>query len=148
MTDMEVKTVYVFFKDIYIGDMYYNTKTDTYSYTPKLDGKIQDDWYLVSNADKDAEWFKETIIDTRCIDPHRVTLRTVLNNLNMRELVPFEYMCKTYFQSSTDMYWGCLEKKPQNFWIFNPLSCICPEYKEKMKQIGQGKYQAPVNTEI
>lgn len=126
--------VYVFYKDTYIGDIKYNEENDSYRYIPKLKGKIQDDWIYITNAN-DPEWFKETIIDTRCIDPNRVTLRDVLHELNMIELIPFEYMCKTLFMSETDMYWACKEFNPKQFWIRHPLSVICPEYKEKFASI-------------
>ena len=128
---------YVYTKDQYVGDMYYDTEKKEYSYVanPDADPDLQNYWLYVSNADKDPKWFKDTLENCRCIDPNRVNLREILHKHNMLTLDPHEFMVKNKFTSSNDFCWATKEYQPDLFW-WHPLSILLPECEEMRRKLG------------
>lgn len=75
--------MYVFNANIYIGDMYHDSKDDSYRYEQKAFCEEAEDWNVSTNAKLGSEIFRDTLYHTRVFPPNRVDAREMLRRLNL-----------------------------------------------------------------
>lgn len=71
----------------YVGVLIYDEDIKQFSFEYKGTTEKTLEAYKYLNADKDPEWFKETLFD-RIVPPNRVDIREILNQLGMLLYIP------------------------------------------------------------
>lgn len=128
----------VFDKLEYIGILIYNTETKQFSFDLKNCSKTAIESYKFLNADKDAEWFKETLFD-RIFPPERVDARELLNGIGLKEYDAWEILKFVNLCSCNDLIWMSKGTNPEEFYTTHILGPECRRVEREERNKKKGK---------
>lgn len=120
----------VFDRRTYVGVLTYDEDTKQFSFELKSDHPRAIAAYKKINADKDPEWFKETLFD-RIIPPNAVDIREVLNALGMIEYDAWELIKYVQLIHCNDLIWMTKGMDPNEFYKVHVVGEQCKEYDKK-----------------
>lgn len=134
---------HVYIKDKYIGDLIHDTNGDKYDFHQVIfdtDAKLVID---ILNADKDSDWFRDTLYSTRVFPKERVDAHEILKRLGLYEYDPWKIL-KLGHMISDDCIWMSDKMEPEWFWYNHPLASFVPGYTEKT---GKPMYSQVIETD-
>lgn len=105
----------VFNKKEYVGVLIYDDVKKSFSFELKNHSPMAIEGYKCLNADKDAEWFKETLFD-RVFPPDRIDARELLNAIGLLEYDAWEIIKYVQLSSCNDLIWMTKGTDPEEFY--------------------------------
>ena len=120
----------VFDRRTYVGILTYDDEKKEFFFELKNDHPRAIKAYKRLNADKDPQWFKETLFD-RIIPPNAVDIREVLNELNMIEYDAWELIKYVQLIHVNDLVWMTKGNDPLEFYKVHSLGSICKKYDKE-----------------
>lgn len=122
----------------YIGDMYHDSRNDSYRYEQKTFTPAAETWNIATNAKLSSKIFRDTLYHTRVFPPNRVDAREMLRRLNLFDYDPWQIMLKSHFIAQ-DFCWAHEEYCPEWFWTNHYKAAWHPDY---VKVTGKEPYVA------
>lgn len=125
----------IFHIDKHVGILIHDTDGDKYAYESVVDKNDSQGQLVIDilNADKDSDWFRDTIYSTRLFPKNRIDAREILNRLDMFEYNRWELLKRGKFMSD-DCIWMSEDSDGEWFWTHHPLACVVPGYTEKTEK--------------
>lgn len=124
----------VFNKKEYVGVLIYDEDKKTFSFQLKNHSEKAIEGYECLNADKDQNWFKETIFD-RVFPPNRVDARELLRAIGLLEYDAWEIVKYVQLVSCNDLIWMTKGNDPNEFYRVHTLGGLIKEKEEKRKKL-------------
>lgn len=112
---------YVFDRDQYVGILSYDEDTKDFSFEYKGNSNYTRFAMRRLNADRDKEWFKETLFN-RIFPRDRVDGREILRDLGLRVYDEWEIIKKCKLFSIKDCIWMSKEFNPSDFFNWHPYA--------------------------
>ena len=93
------------FNDIeFVGILTYDTDSKEFSFDVKSNTEKAKEAIRCLNADKDQQWFKDTLFERVC-PPNRVNIHEILSRYGMLEYDAWELLKHTNLQFVNDRVW-------------------------------------------
>lgn len=123
----------VFNKKEYVGVLIYDDVKKTFSFELKNHSEKAIEGYKLLNADKDQDWFKETLFD-RVFPPNRIDARELLNAIGLLEYDAWEIIKYVQLSNCNDLIWMTKGDDPEEFYTACVLGGVIKENEEKEKK--------------
>lgn len=123
----------VFDKTDYVGVLIYDEDKKTFDFEFKGTTERAKEAYEHLNADKDQNWFRETILD-RVFPPNRVNARELLRAIGLLEYDAWEIVKYVQLVSCNDLIWMTKGSDPNEFYTVHTFGGLIKESEEKRKK--------------
>lgn len=123
----------VFSKKEFIGILIYDTDTQKFSFDLQNHSEAGLEAYRTLNADKDPDWFKETIFN-RVVPSDRIDINELLTKAGMLKYDAWEIVKYVQLCSCNDLIWMSKNKDPEEFYEVHVLGEVIKE-----KEIERGE---------